>query len=79
MTVMRGSCESKRSAWKRLSYYVQCAAHQLILMLSMAASCNKKAKLFFVKFDQIPFFSKSSERRRAVEENAPSGCKIRWN
>ena len=62
------------------AYYVHCAAHQLNLVLSMAASCNREAKLFFAKLDQIPtFFSKSPERRRAVEVNVPSGCKTRWN
>ena len=62
------------------AHYVHCAAHQLNLILSKAASCNKEAKLFFAKLDQIPsYFSKSPDRRSAVELNIPSGSKTRWN
>ena len=38
------------------THYVHCAAHKLNLILSKAASCNKEAKLFFAKLDQIPSF-----------------------
>ena len=62
------------------AYYVHCAANQVNLVLSRAASCNKEAKLFFAKLDQMPsFFSKSPERRRAFEVNDTSGSKTRWN
>ena len=64
----------------RNAYYVHCAAHKLNLILSMAASCNREAKLFFAKLDQIPtFFSKSPERKRAMVKSIPSGSKTRWN
>ena len=82
-SVMRGRIGGVHVKVKEVyenAYYVHCAAHQLNLVLSMAASCNREAKLFFAKLDQIPtFFSKSPERRRAVEVNVPSGCKTRWN
>ena len=64
----------------RNAYCIHCAAHKLNLILSMAATCNKEAKLFFSKLDRIPtFFSKSPERKRATEVFVPSGFKTRWN
>ena len=82
-SVMRGRIGGVHVKVKEVyenAYYVHCAAHQLNLVLSRAASCNKEAKLFFAKLDQIPsFFSKSPERRRAVKVIVPSGSKTRWN
>ena len=35
---------------------------------------------FFAKLDQIPnFFSKSPERKQAIEVSVPSGSRTRWN
>ena len=82
-SVMRGRIGGVHVKVKQVyenAHYVHCAAHQLNLILSKAASCNKEAKLFFAKLDQIPsFFSKSPDRRSAVELNIPSGSKTRWN
>ena len=82
-SVMRGRIGGVHVKVKQVyenAHYVHCAAHQLNLILSKAASCNKEAKLFFAKLDQIPsFFSKSPDRISAVELNIPSGSKTRWN
>ena len=62
------------------AHYVHCAAHQLNLILSRAGSCNNESRLFFAKLDQIPnFFSKSPERKQAIEVSVPSGSRTRWN
>ena len=49
-SVMRGRIGGVHVKVKEVyenAYYVHCAAHQLNLVLSMAASCNREAKLFF--------------------------------
>ncbi len=58
-SVMRGRIRGVHVKVKEVyenAYYVHCAAHQLNLVLSMAASCNREAKLFFAKLDKIPAF-----------------------
>ena len=82
-SVMRGRIGGVHVKVKQVyqnAHYVHCAAHQINLVLSRAASCNKEARLFFAKLDQIPnFFSKSPERKNAMEVSVPSGSKTRWN
>ena len=66
-SVMRGRIGGVHVKVKQVyenAHYVHCAAHQLNLILSKAASCNKEAKLFFAKLDQIPSFFQS----RQIEE-----------
>lgn len=66
------------------SIFIHCYAHKLNLVLSQSAGEVKEARIFFQTLTGFPaFFSHSSKRMQALEENGcprvPSHVATRWN